>query len=99
MNENRKVLDKQGLEHLVDKIQETFASQKWFFRGTEAEWDALSDEEKANILFAAIEEGFELTPEEESELLSSLGVEGEIEVDMTVDEALDAALDIAGEID
>lgn len=97
---NRRVLDKQGLQHLVDKIYEHFTLRSSFFKGSEEEWNALTDEEKRNIIFAAvIESDFTLTPAEENDLTTALGEDVDITVDMTLEEALTAALEIAGERD
>lgn len=77
--------------------QEIGGNKYEFFKGTQTGWDALASAQQQNILFAAVlpDEGLVLTPEEEEDLTSSLGVDGDIEVDMSLEDALDTALDIA----
>ena len=67
-----------------------------FFDGSQSEWDALTQEQQKNILFAAVNE-FELTPEEEAILLGVLGDKTGIDTDTDLEETLNAFLNIAGE--
>lgn len=80
-----------------DGWQEIGGNKYKFFKGEQTEWDQLGSAEQQTILFAAVlpGEGLVLTPEEEEDLTSSLGVDGDIEVDMSLEDALDAALNIA----
>lgn len=91
--QDTELVNKKYVDNTIDTSINTL-----FFNGTQEEWEALTEEQRASYLFASVaySDVYELTNEDRENLASVLGDNSNITSDITEEEALNITNEIIG---